>query len=581
VNRTKCHILFALFFLLVLCRCANPVSPEGGPKDVKPPRVASSDPPLGTTHFNKKDIRITFNEYVQLKDQSAQVTIAPPKLPKTDIRLRGKSILIKLTDSLLPGTTYSINFGNAISDLTENNVLSDFTYSFSTGSFIDSLSLTGRVLSAFDLVPQKDITAMLFVNENDTLPLDSMPMHVKPYYLAKTNQNGEFTLRNLRNVPFLLFAMKDMDGDLIFNLPNEKVGFCDSLVKGNYIKPPLPDSLKPDSITRKDSLAMRKDSAVTAKPGNNSYTLLLFEESDSIQKILKAEMVAEDQLGIYYRFPAKKPGFLPLNLPDSAKWMIPEYNPTGDTVFLWLKNVKKDTLVLRLSDNGKTIDTARIDVNKKNPKKKKADKGTAAVTRIRLTSNVPSNRLNQFKTDPTVVFSYPLVKADFSRILIVDGKDTLHPKSSFKDSLKRELRVSHAWKEDHSYSLIFPDSVFFSYNNHSNDSLIFSFKTYSSRDFGSILMDIGISNPQGDYIIQLLNEKEVVLYQKILSVSGKVKFDFLLPGKFKIKAIYDRNRNGKWDTGKFSIRLQPEKVLYFEKTIEVRSNWDIEESWKL
>lgn len=578
--RSKCFSLCALFLLLLLCRCANPVTPEGGPKDVTPPKATDCDPPALTTHFHKKDIRITFNKYIQLKDQHNQINIAPPLLPHTDIRLRGKSIFIKLADTLKSNTTYSINFGEAISDLTENNILHDFTYTFSTGSYIDSLSLSGRILNAFDQVPQKDVIAMLYINENDTLPLDSLPFHVKPYYMAKTNENGDFIFRNLRDVPFLLFALKDMNGDYIFNLPNEKIAFCDSLVKGIYVKPPSPETLKKDSAAKRDTLLHKKDTSVIKKQTTPGYTLNLFEESDSIQKILKADMINEDQVGIYYRFPTIKPEFIPMNIPDIPGWMIPEFNVTRDSVFLWLKNTGKDSLYLRLVDKGKTLDTARINLLKKSLKKKKTDKGTASLVKLKLSTNMPDGRLNQFKRDPVIIFSYPLSGQNLIRILLVDGKDTINPKLAFTDSVKRKLRVSYKWKEDRPYRLIIPDSVFRSINGHLNDSLVVSFRTHSLRDFGSIQMTISIKYPS-DYLIQLLDEKENVLERKIISASGKVKFDYLSPGKYKIKAILDRNRNGRWDTGKFSKKIQPEKVQYFQKIIEVRANWDIDESWEL
>jgi hypothetical protein len=580
VIRPKCYFLYSFFFLILLCRCANPVTPEGGPKDITPPKVTESDPPLFTTHFHKKDIRITFNKFIQLKDLNSQVRIAPPKLPHTDIRLRGKSILIKLVDSLKANTTYSINFGDAISDLTENNVLHDFTYTFSTGNFIDSMSLSGRIINAFNLAAQKDAVAMIYINENDTLPLDSLPLHVKPYYMAKTNENGEFTFRNLRDEPFLLFGLKDMNGDFIFNLPNEKVAFCDSLVKGKYYEPPTPEILKRDSIAKADTLSPKKDTTGIRKKPVPDYTLQMFEESDSVQKILKADMVNEGQIGIFYRFPAIRPEFIPLNFPAAPDWMIPEFNATRDSVYLWVKNTGRDSLFLRLIDKNRTLDTARIDLNKKSPKKRKGAKSIVPAMKLQLNTNMPDARLNQYKKDPIISFSYPLSGQDLSRILLVDGKDTVKPIVAFADSIKRKLRISYKWKEDRPYKLILPDSIFHSINGRSNDSLVVSFRTHSLRDFGSIQMNVGIKN-SSDYIIQLLDEKETVLEQKILSASGKVKFEYLFPGKYRIKGILDRNRNGRWDTGKFSIKLQPEKVQYFQKIIEVRANWDIDESWEL
>jgi hypothetical protein len=306
----------------------------------------------------------------------------------------------------------------------------------------------------------------------------------------------------------------------------------------------------------------------------------MFEESDSVQKILKADMVNEGQIGIFYRFPAVKPEFIPLNIPDVMGWMIPEFNANRDSVYLWLKNTGKDSLFLRLVDQNKTLDTARIDLNKKNPKKRKGGKDIAPVMKLQLTTNMSDARLNQFKRDPMISFSSPLSGQDFSRILLVDGKDTLKPMMAFADSIKRKLRISYKWREDRPYKLIIPDSIFHSINGRSNDSLVVSFKTHSLRDFGSILMNVRIKDP-AVYLIQLLDEKETVLDQKTITASGKVKFEYLFPGKYRIKAILDRNRNGRWDTGKFSMKLQPEKVQYFQKTIEVRANWDIDESWEL
>jgi hypothetical protein len=286
-------------------------------------------------------------------------------------------------------------------------------------------------------------------------------------------------------------------------------------------------------------------------------------------------------VGIAFRLPAIKPRFIPLNIPDTGGWMLPEFSPGKDSVFLWLKNTGKDSLYLRIVDNNKTLDTARIDLRKKTPRKKKADKGPPKLAKLGFTSNMPDGRFNQFRSNPTLIFSYPLYSYDLSRILLVDGKDTLKPGLVFADSVKRKLRILHKWKEDHPYRLIIPDSIFRSVNANSNDSVIFPFRSRSLRDFGSIQMTIGISDLSCNYIIQLLDDKEIVLEQHNISAPGKVKFDFLYPGKYKIKAIFDRNHNGRWDTGKFSRHLQPEKVRYYQKTIEVRANWDIDESWDL
>jgi hypothetical protein len=585
VIRTTCKFIGLLLFLFLFSRCANPVAPEGGPRDFKPPLVVRCEPPDRSLHFKDKDIRITFNEFIQMKDQATQISVSPPLLPNNDIRLHGKSILITLEDSLRPNTTYCINFGESITDLTEGNVLHSYSYTFSTGNYIDSLSIAGKIINAFDLAPQKDVFAMLYINENDTLPLDSLPLHVAPYYLTKTKENGEFSFTNLRNVPYLLFALKDINGDYIANLPGEQIAFCDSLIKGTYIKPGARDTLKKDSL-RKDTVAardtaVRKDTTKLKKPFGPVYTLNLFEECDSVQKILNTTLLNEDQVAVYFRFPVTGPEFIPLNFEARPGWMIPEYNKTRDTVYLWLNKTGTDSLYLRILDGNKTLDTARIDLTKKTAKKKKSEKGADLVPRLNLFTNMPDNRLNQFTKNPVITFPYPLSRYDLSRILLVEGKDTLKPKVAFTDSVRRRLQVNYKWKESRQYVLIFPDSIFRSINGQSNDSVVTAFKTYSLRDFGSLQLDVTCKDPSCNYVIQLMDEKERLFDQRILSATGKAKFDYLFPGKYKIKVILDRNRNGRWDTGKYSLGLQPEEVRYFPKIIEVRANWDVDEPWEL
>ncbi len=309
-SQKKNYFFFFLLLLFTFNRCANPVTPTGGPKDVQPPKAMKCDPPNFSTYFHAKEIKIEFSEFIQLKDANNQITISPPWLPNTDFKLRGKSIVITFNDSLRSNTTYSLNFGNSISDITENNVLRDYIYVFSTGSYVDSLSLEGQIIDALTLSPQKDVLAMLYVNDNDTIPFDSLPYKVKPYYLTRTNENGEFRLINLSGASFKIFALKDLNSDLMYNLPDEKIAFSDSLVKGFYSPPVIADTIKKDSISLKDSL--------TIHPENKSLiTLSLFQQYDSIQRIMKSNLIQDGQVGVYFRYPAKRPVFIPLNFTPS------------------------------------------------------------------------------------------------------------------------------------------------------------------------------------------------------------------------------------------------------------------------
>jgi hypothetical protein len=580
-------VLLLPVLFIFLTRCANPVAPQGGPKDIFPPKIVECEPPALATHFQSRKIRITFNEFIQLKDARNQVTISPPTLPKTAFSIHGKSLIVKLEDSLKANTTYSIYFGEAISDLTENNILHNFDYVFTTGAYIDSLTLQGKVMDAFTLAPQKDVYAMLYINENDTIPFDSLPYKVKPYYLAKSNENGEFHFRNLRNTSFKLFALKDMNGDFIYNMPTEKIAFLDSLANGIYIPPERKDTtIKKDTVLEKPkspvSDTIRKMDSTGHLPFKiPTYSLRLFEQPDSTQKLLRSELVQEGEVRLVFKFPTRSPEFIPLNFTPQGKWEMEEHSRKKDTVLLWLTNVTTDSLVIKISDAGKKSDTATIDLKRTGKKKSQVKKEKEKPPVLKLTPNIYGNYLNQYGSDFEITFSYPVAHYNLSKIKMYSGKDTLKPGITFPDSLRRIIRIKEKWKEDQSYKVVIPDSAFFALNGLTNDSLIAEFKTRADKDFGTFTIVVTTDIKPGNYIIQLLDEKERVLEERTVSKTAKIRFDHLFPGKYKLKAILDKNRNGTWDTGVYLKNIQPEEVFYFPKTIEVRGNWDIDETWPL
>jgi len=579
-------------------RCANQVAPEGGPKDTKPPRVLKSDPPNYATNFKDNNIKIDFDEFVAIKNQASEVNFSPPLKHTPDIRIRGKSLLIKITDTLAANTTYSVNFGKSIADITENNVFTGFSYVFSTGPYVDSLSLRGTVVNAFDLSPQKDVFAMLYIDCYDTIRLDSLPLKVKPFYLAKTDEKGAFTFHNLKNSPMKLTALADQNGDLIFEPGAEKIAFYDSIVHPVFIPGPRTDS----SIIKKDSLKARKDTArmkevnliaATGKPGSKADSLSkdslykkqgfvdlhlsLFDDIDSVQRIQKYTMIKKGLAMMVFRFPLKLYNLRPLRGDSTLAWALTEFTPKKDTLFLWITDPKMDSLILRVAANNKILDTVKLDLRSKdNTSGKKKDQLKSYLV---TSDNTFSANLNQFAGNYILTFSYPIARSSFKRIRLTQDKDTLKPRIFFTDSLKRMLVIETKWKEDKSYSLFIPDSVFFGINGLTNDTIKRNFKTRQSRDFGNLILDIDISKHPGDYLIQLLSEKDILLAEKKIKTNGIVRFEYLNPGKFKIKAVFDRNHNGRWDTGNFRKKIQPEEVMFLPKIIEIRANWDVEEKW--
>ncbi|MFZ4521711.1 MAG: Ig-like domain-containing protein [Bacteroidales bacterium] len=591
-------ILFYLFLIssaLLLTHCAKPVSPTGGPKDVTPPAVVLCDPPNFTPRFSRNSFRIDFNEFITVKNAVSEIFISPPLKSPLDTRLRGKSLIVKFDDTLAQNSTYSITFGNSITDLTEGNVLKDFNYVFSTGDFIDSLSLRGNLQTAFDHKVQKDVFVELYMNNNDTLPLDSLPLKVVPYYITKTDEQGNFKFHNLRNEPFKLFALADQNGDMIFNQPSEKIAFADSLIKPYFIAVAKRDTtdtttlvINPktttrvtvkiaDSIRKSDS-TRKADSVSQSNLQYPSYPLFLFEESDSVQRILRSTFPMEGLVTLAFRFPVKDLEVIPLNFDSAAPWHVKEYSKNRDSVRLWITRPMVDSLVAKVLDGNRILDTLHLEFIKKPDSKKPSEKKKGAS--LTMSNSASGAGLNQFRNNLIVTFSHPLIRWNFKRVLLISAKDTIHPKIAFFDSLKRKIVVSNKWAEDKSYKLLVPDSVFVGIHDISHDSILMEFKTKSEKDFGNLILTMKMENRPGQYIVQLLNEKESFLYEEqVINGSGKIHFNFMPPGKYKLKAIHDRNSNRRWDTGKYKLNIQPEEVIYLPKIVEIRANWDVEENW--
>ncbi|MGE5424852.1 MAG: Ig-like domain-containing protein [Syntrophothermus sp.] len=581
--RRNLYLLILLFIsALMLSQCANPVSPEGGKKDVIPPRLLAADPPNRTTHFKAGKVELYFDEFINLKDPSTQIIVAPPTLTTTEYRVRGKNLVVDIQDKLNPNTTYNINFGSSIQDLTENNVLKNFRYVFSTGSFIDSLSLNGNVTDAFDLTPQKEVYAMLYINNNDTIPFDSLPYKVKPYYITKTNETGDFGFTHLSDQPLLLFALNDKNGNAMYDIPEEKIAFLDSLVTGYYIPAEdtiMADSVRKDTVSKTDStrtfttISVLKDTTVSKVPSSAFpvFKLRMFVEEDTVQKLLKKETVKEGELALYFRNPLRDGKITPLKNADLA--FLEEYSTRKDTLYLWLKKPQEDTLHFLISQQERVIDTVAFPPVKAKPRRdKKAEK-------LSVISNMSDGTLNYFKNEPRFVFSAPLELADLTKVKIANGKDTIPVKITFTDSIHRRIVVHHNWQESTSYTLIFPDSIFYAFNGITNDSMLVGFKTRGLKDLGSLTIETSSEKQSNNYIYQLLNDKEKLIEEFALIKPGKIKFDFLSPGSYKVKVILDRNQNGKWDPGNYIKRIQPEWVFYYPAKIEIRANWDVEEKW--
>ncbi|MBN1198466.1 MAG: Ig-like domain-containing protein [Bacteroidales bacterium] len=564
--------LLSLILLLspvLMFRCANPVTPQGGDKDITPPKAVACIPPNYSTHFSSPDIRITFNEFIALKSPSSEIFISPPLDKKPDYKLRGKTIIVDFDQALDSNTTYIINFGKSINDITEGNILLNFQYVFSTGNFIDSLSITGKVIYAFDNQPVSEAFAELYLDNNDTIPFDSLPYLVPPLYITETDKQGMFTFSNLHPGDYKLIVLEDNSGDFIYNMPAEKIAFEDSLISPWFIQEVLADSTGLDSINP------------PPLPIKNDLLLKLFEEIDSTQEVIKSELVTNDMFRIIYKFPPHSPVVIPLNLDSTHAWCMEEFSPNRDTLLFFPTIEIPDTLILEVHDGEMVLDTVLIApthiAKAKHPKKKEEEEKPE---RLLVNWNSRST-FNYFKNPLIGRVSHPLSEYDLSGILLISNGDTMVPTIEFTDPLVRFFKVSSSWKEGTSYKLVIPDSAFLSFNGLYNEMTVYTVKTVVLRELGSLLLNINTSEKPGDYIIQLLTDKGIVVEEKYLNESGQVKFAFIAPATYTIKAILDYNRNKRWDTGDYLKKIQPETVFFFPKPLDIRGNWDVEEEWKL
>ena len=302
--------------MLGFMRCANVVSPSGGPKDTIPPIVLQSVPENQTANFHDKEIHITFDEYVTLNNPNSNIFISPPLEKNPEYRLSGKSLIIKFKEALKPDVTYSINFGESIKDLHEGNVFKNYSFVFSTGENIDTLTLEGKLLQAVDHKPSADFYVMLYADVNDTLSIDSLPYLMKPYYATKSDKEGNFKFSGLKEGDYLIFALKDENSNMRFDLPNENIAFLDSLVR------PIHNA---QSIIHNDSV---KQEVNKIEP----VVLYSFLEEDTVQKLLKKEIVEDGLLRFVFNRPAQNVKIEVLeSLPDTFN-ILKTYSANYDTI---------------------------------------------------------------------------------------------------------------------------------------------------------------------------------------------------------------------------------------------------------
>lgn len=554
-------LIITLAIVVIIASCAKIVAPTGGPKDTTPPKLVRSTPAFKSTNFKGKEVIITFNKFIQpLKDANNQVIISPPTEKQPEMRLKGKSIVIKFGEDLKPNSTYNIFFGDAIQDLNESNIKKNFYFTFSTGDKIDTLELRGRVNNAETGLPEKDVFVELYTGTQDSLPIKE-----RPFYIGKSNTYGDFTIKYLANKSYKLFALKDANSNLKYDLPTEMIAFDSN--------PVLPEAPLPDSV----------DSLKRINTGNY-HQVALYLETDSLQRVEKKSIVDRKKINLQFRHSVKTLEIRPLNF-KLDNWSFNEWNRRRDSLSCWFVKQLPDTIQIVVKADNMKLDTLQFIqkvikpvTNSKQPKKVTAKEKVEIRPLSLQGSNQPYNQPLTFET------LTPINEKQLTGLRLTRGKDTTRISAVWLDTIShRRFIIDQKWKEKSSYSLLIPSGRLTDIFGAVNDSIIIQFNTLEERDYGSIILDIKVTSTSGQWIIQLMNDKDAVLRQIITNKSDKVKFELLPPGKYYIKGIYDANSNGVWDTGNYLKHVQPEKVIRFTKLkeFEVRPFFDSIESWEL
>jgi len=561
----------------MLYACASQASLGGGAKDVAPPDIIAQYPTHEAMQFKGKQIKLTFNEYIQLASPSENILVSPRLEKSPDFVLKGKSLVIKWKEDLQPNTTYTIQLLEAVKDITEGNTLASKHLVFSTGEHIDSMMISGSLHDAFTGEACPKTSVFLYENLNDSAPLSQ-----EPDYVTYTDSKGDFVFNNLPNRSYLLFALEDKNFNRMYDLPDEKIAFADTYIQ-TYALP----LLHTDSSQSIDHDAM--DSMRIA--------LSFFQEKDTTLKFLRRNLIKQAHYQFVFSNEVKDFQLISLDtlIDDLYVW---DFGAKKDTVVLFFNYLVDKDIRFQVIADDCVFDT--LDINP-------ADKGSLMKMKKSVKDSIEEKKVLSYTAlyagernrKLCLVFDYPVHTADLSKCFLLELKkekkidtlvkesgedslvevlcyDTLIPQLNFEDSLQRRLMVDYAWKSKRDYILCVGDSIFASALGHYTDSIRLAFTTKSLKDYGNIHIYYQFTEEQ-PYIVQLLNEKKEVMNEQSLTFDKSIAYDLLVPGKYSLRIIYDANGNGKWDSGNYREKKQAEKIIYFDKVIEVNPNWTVEE----
>lgn len=585
--------VFLAYTILIFAfySCAKVGAPTGGKVDKDPPKILKSVPENGSVNFKGNKIYITFDEFIQLNKINENLIISPPL--KNDIKttIRHKTLIIDLNNQLEDSVTYCLNFGNSIVDYRESNPLENFEFVFSTGPRIDSFIITGNVIKANNLEPpDKNTFVLVYNNLSDTAPIKTRPL-----YVGRCDKEGNFKINYLKEGKYRIYALTDKNNNLKFDLQDEYFAFLDSIVEINskifeennvY----LHDSKYIDS-SQVDSLVSNKD---LLKVYATHINFRLYQEEQKNQFILSRSRPDSVKIIVAFNRSLFDDNFSikPLNIkPLDENWYLKEINTKKDSIILWIIDsllYSQDTLKCVVSYT--VLDSIENFTNKEDTlnfvyfgRKELKNKNIQKQNKIPLSTSLSNRTIKEINEDLFIISSYPLSFIDKNLVKIEKYNDTLH-KNILKDLIidstnRRKVKILSDFTPGEKYKLVILSGALKTYYNNINDTLNLQFEIRKNDYYGNLT--INFDKKYQDIIVQLIDLKNNIVFEKNLNNEDQVIINYLAPGQYRLKAIIDKNKNNKWDTGNFKKKQQPEKVYFYKGNVDIRSNWDITLNWQI
>lgn len=590
-NSKSLYYIFIIIAAAVMYSCANIGNPSGGPIDKTPPIFMRSNPTPNAVNVKDRKIEIFFDEIVTLKDPSTKIIVSPAQTEMPRMSALGRKVTVELVDSLLPNTTYTIDFSNSIQDNNEGNAIDNFAFAFSTGSVIDSMRVSGYVLDSRTLEPMQSVVVGLQSNL-----ADSAFHKEKLQRVALTNDRGQFTIRNMSPGSYHIFALKDLDRDYKFGNPTEDIAFLDSIIVPSIGSREAADTVYND-LNEIDTIMRATRPAYFP----NDILLSMFNEDRKSQYL--ANNLRVDSTRISLTFAAASDTLPSLSIvgrndvPD--QWYTLERSQTNDTLTYWIRPphlVSADTLMVATTylrtDTASNLswgtDTLKFTFQRQKAKKKKKNEETDSLEQIRFMELHPLANGTQEVYAPlllqtgTPIERYSREAFHLQRKLQNDT--TFYPAEiksiALRDSTlsRRDLMLKVDWEPGAAYTLAVDSLAMTDIYGLQTKPLKVDFNVRKMEEYGNIVFNIPAVRDSA--IVELLDGTEKIVLRAPVK-NHRAELLNLLPGKYYARLFIDRNGNGKYDTGNYDMHLQPEETVYYPGAINLKKNWDVEQTWDI